>query len=287
MGLFSKEECEFCKQKVGMLSRKKLKNKKYICKECEKNCSAFIEISRFDSEYVKQHFEYMKKQDMLYKQAFETLPKEEKLVTKHQFNGIVFADSIAMFEIITPKSEKKNYKELFRYDQIKDYKIYENLNNQEGGNKYSEIGVEINFYCKEGLSTLGMSEDEKGATHPYLETIKICYGKNVNDKMGLHTVINHLDEIFLREPTFKSLGRNIKESFTGTETDRRNIKQGADMLKALGGLAKAKMSGNGDEMENAKLNMKENLMGVVNSASGNRIEYKKIADSVEKRVWGE
>ena len=287
MGLFSKEECEFCKQKVGILSRKKLRDKKYICKECEKNCSAFIEISKFDSEYAKQHMEYMKKQDLLYKKEFETLSKEEKVSAMYQFEGLVFADSIAMFEIVTPKAKKKNYKELFRYDQIKDYQIYKVANSQEGGKKYSEIGVKIDFYCREGISTLGMSEDEKGASHPYLETIKICYGKNVNDICSLETVINHLDKIFLREPTFKSVGRSIKESFTGTETEKRNIKQGADMLKALGGLAKAKMSGNEDAMESAKANMKDNLAGVVNSASGNRIEYKKIADSVEKRVWGE
>ena len=61
MGLFSKEECCFCNKKVGMLSRKKLRDKKYICRDCEKNCSAFIDISKFDSEYAKQHFEYMKK----------------------------------------------------------------------------------------------------------------------------------------------------------------------------------------------------------------------------------
>ena len=35
------------------------------------------------------------------------------------------------------KTEKKNFKELFRYDQIKDYEIYSSLNNQEGGKKYS------------------------------------------------------------------------------------------------------------------------------------------------------
>lgn len=133
MGLFSKEECCFCNQNVGILSRKKIRDKKYICKDCEKNCSAFIDVSKFDSEYIKQHFEYMKKQDKLYKQEFEPLSKEEKLRTFYQFNGIVFADSIAMFEVITPKTEKKNYKELFRYDQIKDYDIYTVLNNTENG----------------------------------------------------------------------------------------------------------------------------------------------------------
>ena len=285
MGLFSKEECCFCNQKVGMLSRKKLRDKKYICKECEKNCSAFIDISKFDSKYAKQHFEYMKKQDKLYKREFESIPKEEKIFTEYQFNGLVFADSIAMFEVITSKTEKKNYKELFRYDQIKDYDIYTVLNNQEGGKKYSEIGVKIDFYCKEGINSVGMTEQEKAMAHPYVETIKIYFGKNVNNDLGVTNAINHLDEIFLREPRYKTLGRSIKESFTGTESERRNIKQGADTLKALGGLAKAKLSGNEDALENAKSNMKDSIMGAANLVSGNRIKYKEIADATEKRAW--
>ena len=287
MGLFSKEECCFCNKKVGMLSRKKLRDKKYICRDCEKNCSAFIDISKFDSEYAKQHFEYMKKQDILYKQAFEPLSKEEKLRTFYQFSGIVFADSIAMFEVITPKTEKKNFKELSRYDQIKDYEIYSSLNNQEGGKKYSEVGVQINLYCKNGIDSVGMTEQEKAMAHPYVKTIKICYGKNVNSDLCVKDPINHLDEIFLREPRFKSFARGIKESFTGTETERRNMKQSVDAIKALGGLAKAKLSGDESSMEAAKANMKDTIVSTVNLASGNRLKYKEIADSVEKRVWNE
>ena len=68
--LFSKQECSFCSNKVGALSRKKLHDGNYICKECEKNCSAFIDPARFDTEYIKYHMEYMKKQDVLYKKEF-------------------------------------------------------------------------------------------------------------------------------------------------------------------------------------------------------------------------
>lgn len=285
MGLFSKEECCFCNQKVGMLSRKKLRDKKYICKDCEKNCSAFIDISKFDSEYVKQHFEYMKKQDELYKKEFASIPKEEKISAEYQFNGLVFADSIAMFEVITSKTEKKNHKELFRYNQIKDYDIYTVLNNQEGGKKYSEVGVKIDFYCKEGINSVGMTEQEKAMAHPYIETVKIYYGKNVDNDLGVATAINHLDEIFLREPRYKTLGRDIKEAFIGTESERRNLKQGVDALKALGGLAKAKLSGDEEGLESAKANMKNTIESTVNLASGNRLKYKEIADAAEKRAW--
>ena len=76
--LFSKQICEFCGKQVGALSRKKLADKKFICKECEKNCSAFLDPSRFDTEYIKQHMEYMKLQDILYKKEFETLDKKKR-----------------------------------------------------------------------------------------------------------------------------------------------------------------------------------------------------------------
>lgn len=36
MGIFSKEECYFCNKKVGVLTRKKIRDKKYICRDCEK-----------------------------------------------------------------------------------------------------------------------------------------------------------------------------------------------------------------------------------------------------------
>lgn len=61
--LFSKQKCAFCDKEVGALNRKKLHDGNYICKECEKNCSAFIDPARFDTEYIRQHMEYMKKQD--------------------------------------------------------------------------------------------------------------------------------------------------------------------------------------------------------------------------------
>ena len=76
--------------------------------------------------------------------------------------------------------------------------------------KYSEVGVQINLYCKNGIDSVGMTEQEKAMAHPYVKTIKICYGKNVNSDLCVKDPINHLDEIFLREPRFKSFARGIK-----------------------------------------------------------------------------
>lgn len=66
---------------------------------------------------------------------FEPLDKSKKeKIIGEAFHGIVFADEIAMFEVIDPKAEKRNYKELFRYDQIRNYKVYVVENTGEGKN---------------------------------------------------------------------------------------------------------------------------------------------------------
>ena len=53
--LFSKQTCAFCGSQVGAMSRKKMQDKNFICKECQKNCSAFIEPSAFNTEFLKNH----------------------------------------------------------------------------------------------------------------------------------------------------------------------------------------------------------------------------------------
>lgn len=63
------------------------------------------------------------------------------------------------------------------------------------------------------------------------------------------------------------------------------MQQGVDALKALGELAKAKLSGDESELESAKTSIKNNLEDIANSATENRAKYKEIADVAEKRVW--
>ena len=63
------------------------------------------------------------------------------------------------------------------------------------------------------------------------------------------------------------------------------MQQGVDALKALGELAKAKLSGDESELESAKTSIKNTLEDIANSATENRAKYKEIADVTEKRVW--
>ena len=65
------------------------------------------------------------------------------------------------------------------------------------------------------------------------------------------------------------------------------MKQSVAAIKAHGGLAKAKLSGDESSMEAAKANMKDTIVSTVNLASGNRLKYKEKADSAEIRVCNE
>ena len=56
------------------------------------------------------------------------------------------------------------------------------------------------------------------------------------------------------------------------------MQQGVDALKALGELAKAKLSGDESELESAKTSIKNTLEDIANSATENRAKYKEIAD---------
>ena len=284
--LFSKQTCCFCEKQVGALSRKKLKDKNYICKECEKNCSAFIDPARFDTEYIKEHIEYMKKQDILYKKEFETLDKKKReRFVREGYYGLEFADDIAMFEVIDPKAKKRNFKELFRYDQIKDYEIYSKLNNSTGDNqkKYSEVGIKIKMNCKIGMDAVGNSEIENKLSHPYVEELNIICARNTDIDTDGTLAISHLNKIFGRASG--TVFGSIKESFVGTGHERQGFKAGVDAVKAFGSLAKSKMTGNEDDAEKAKEKLEQAAESGMAYMSENRTKYTKIADEAEKRAW--
>ena len=43
---FGKQTCAFCGKEVGMMSRDKIKNDEFICSDCKRTCSRFIQVYR-------------------------------------------------------------------------------------------------------------------------------------------------------------------------------------------------------------------------------------------------
>lgn len=282
MGLFSKEECSFCNNKVGFLSRKKLVNNEgYICKECEKKCSCLINVGRFTKEQIVEHIKYMEDQDKIFKEAFETINKNEKERFVCVETGVEFADEIAMFRYLSPAANKKVYKELFRYDQIKSYEPYTIANsNSQSGKKYSEVGVKIKLNCSWDPSEKQFANNR--SYHPYVEEIIVPRHKNVDDYSS-DPMIDYLDKLFGRYED-NSLVGGIKSKFVGTNKERQQMKMASEGLKTLGSLAKAKITGKDSDSQKAKENMNTLKDDALDLATGNRATYTKVANNAENKI---
>ena len=284
MGLFSKEDCAFCDNKVGFLGRKKLVNGEgYICKECEKKCSSLINVGRFTKKDIEEHMQYMERQDKLYNEAFEPIDKKNKERFMCVETGVEFADEIAMFRFVSPAANKKVYKELFRYDQIKNYEPYTVANtNSQGGRKYSEVGIVIylyNSWTPDAKQFVG-----NRSYHPYVEEIKVPRHKNVDDFLN-DPMMKYLDKLFGRYEDTSLVG-GIKSSLIGTNKERQQMKVAAEGLKALGSLAKSKMTKDADDEENAKAKMEALKNDAADLVTGNRTTYTRIANDVEDQILG-
>ena len=284
--LFSKQTCELCGKEVGALGRTKLKDGLYICKDCKKDTSAFFKAENYTLEQVKKHIEYMKKQNELYEKEFATLPKDKIFRSVHQgYYGVAFADDLGMFEIILPETSKRNYKELFRYDQIKDYEVYgkENISTEPGTKKYAETGLLIKMNCAIDLGNVSSSEEARQRMHPYAFEFVLPVDKNTDNKNG-GPAKNHLNKIFGRAD--ETLFGSIKESFTGTKHQQAGFKAAGDALGALGSYMKSQSSGSEEDKAAAQEKINAALESGMDYLSENRSQYAKVADEVERRTIG-
>ena len=282
MGLFSnlfgKKECSFCGNQVGVFKRDALVNKEgYICKECSKKCSCLVNLGRFTKSELEEHMKYMEQQNELYEKAF--LPIQDKEKFKCVETGIEFANEIAMFAYVSPAANKKTYKELFRYDQIKSYEPYTINNNNQGGKKYSEVGVKIKLNCSFDPSDKQFANNR--SYHPYVEEITIPRHKNV-DEFSNDPLIKYLDKLFGKYEDTSLVG-SIKSKLIGTNKERQQMKVASEGLKALGGLAKSKITGKEEDSVKAKEKTEQFKNDALDMATGNRASYTKTANEIEKK----
>lgn len=251
--LFSKQACAICGKEVGALSRTKLKDGNYICGDCRKNASRLFRLGYHDLEATKKHLAYMEKANELYEKEFAPLIDKDEVDYCHHHGSykIGFADSIGMFEYISPEMNKSNKKELFRYDQIDSFGPYYDLNSGsgEGQKKYKEYGVLIKMRCAEDFAKMNASDAEKADMHPYALEIKIPIQHNVDTPSGGDRIYGHLAAIF---------GTNNSSA----------VKMANGVASMLLGSTAGSMIPAGD------------------FSGENRKKYKKLADDVEKRALG-
>ena len=164
--------------------------------------------------------------------------------------------------------------ELSRYDQIQSYEPYYENATSNDGKKYSEVGLVLKLNCsRPKFGEAAGSVTGKGARnfHPYVHEIKVPTAKNV-DSFSHVGLKDHLDKIFGTYEDNSVVG-GIKSSFVGTNKERQQMKVATEGIKALGNLAKAKITGNEEDAEDY--------------ATGNRVSLGKVANSVEDKILGE
>lgn len=276
--LFGKQKCSFCGNEVSVLKRDSLINKEgYICKECLRKCSCLIKPGKFTKEELDNHIKYMEKQNELFEKAFEPAEKTRFMCVE---TGIEFADSLAMFTYISRESKKKIYKELFRYDQIKDYEPYMINNTAQDGKKYKEVGVKIKLNCYFDPSDKQFENNR--SYHPYVYELIIPRHKNV-DEFSNDPMLNYLDKLFGRYEDTSLVG-SIKSSLAGTNKKRQQTKVAVEGIKTLGSLAKTKITNKEEDKEKLENNLDKFKNDSMNLISGNRSTYTKIANEVEDKI---
>ena len=289
MGLFSKEACAICGKEVGALSRTKIQNKEFICNDCDDGCSSFIDLYKLTKDEVVAHIEYMSKFQKLYDEEFiGVVGSNCTYPSNPRDSGIIFADKIGMFRIVTSGAGGRKIPEIFRFDHVAKYEPF--IDYVPGNDKeIKEAGVVLSFL--NSRDTMFGSNNKGLRPHPFVDKdIKIVLMKSPREKEiatlenMLDHVIGHFNHVFGVNDAKKAL---IQIGLTKDE--KRKVQAGTDMLK--GGIAMikaAKAQQAGEEVDEEAI--KEQLQQAADSAQDAQTSglavYSRAADEAEARAWG-
>jgi len=274
---FGKQVCAFCGQEVGMMKRDKIRNDEFICSDCKRTCSRYIQVYRLTKDELLGHMEYMKRQGKLV-ESMEGL--KARRVPSAGRQGILFYDEAGMFRIYDMDKDHRYAMEMIRYDQVAEYEPYidEAEPDEPGQEKlFGECGVKLTLVG----GTDDLSQMPKGLrAHPYItQEITIC----VNDReknigmMDVNHIIGHFHYIFGVNDNTKGLF-----SFGPTVQQRR---EGA-ALKAMGGMfgAAIKAAKTGEVSEDAAAKVADAMNKVDDAATSGLSKYTRLADEAEAKI---
>lgn len=277
-GTFGKQTCAFCGSEVGMLKRTKIKNKEYICNDCKRTCSRFIQVYRMTKDELLGHMEYMKRQERLYNEVLGDPSRVVPSASSEQ--SIEFYDDFGMFRIRDNDYDGRYTKELFRYDQVAKYEPFCRESEPEEPGKpkvFEECGVIISLVgCNTDLSAM-----PKGLrAHPYI-TDEIEIVVNKRDKhigeLDVAHIISHFDYIFGVHDDTKGLF-----DFGPTKQQKREGEALKAMTGVFGAAIKAARTGEVSQEDAAKV--AEAMNKVDDAATSGLAEYTRRADAAEAKI---
>ena len=277
-GTFGKQTCAFCGNEVGMLKRTKIKNKEFICNDCKRTCSRFIQVYRMTKDELLGHMEYMKRQEKLYN---EVVGKPSRVVpSASSEQSIEFYDECGMFRIRDDDYDGRYTKELFRYDQVAKYEPFCNESEPEEPGKpkvFDSCGVIITLVG----SDTDQSEVRKGLRpHPYITSeIEVVVNKREKDigMLYVNNIISHFNYIF-------GVGDDTKGLFSFGPTTQQ--KREGEAMKAMGSMlgAAIKAARTGEVPEDAAAQVQDAMNKVDDAATGGLAKYSRLADEAEAKI---
>lgn len=274
---FGKQPCAFCGSEVGMLKRTKIKNKEFICSDCRRSCSRFIEVYRHTKDELLGHMEYMKRQQALY----ESLGRPTVIVPgSGSREAIEFYDQAGMFRIRDLDTDDRYPKEMIRYDQVAHYEPFCNESEPEEAGKpkvFDECGVRITLVGGQ----MDHESQQKGLrAHPYI-TRELEVVVNKDDKrlgmLDVDHIIHHFNSIFGVNDDSQALF-----SFGPTTQQRRQ----GEAFVAMGNLfvAAANAAKNGEVSEADAATVAEAMNKTADAATRGLAQYSRLADEAEAKI---
>ena len=270
---FGKQTCAFCGKEVGMMGRDKIKNDEFICSDCKRTCSRFIQVYRLTKDELLGHMEYMKRQGKLV-ESISALRGYRIPSASRQ--GIIFYDEVGMFRVYNSDKDDKYPMEMIRYDQVAKYEPYliESEPSEPGKEKeFKEGGVKITLVGGQN----DLSQMPKGLrAHPYI-TGEITIQLDKNNMTYVSNIIQKFDTIFGVHDDTKGMF-----SFGPTKQQKRE----GEALKAMGGMFKEaiKAAKTGEVSEDAAAKVADAMNKVDDAATGGLAKYSRLADEAEAKI---
>ena len=284
--IFGKKACAFCGKEVGMMNRTKIKDKEYICSDCDDMCSFHIKKYRFTKDELSGHMEYMKRMDRLFTEYVSDM-KSDLFPSAYSDMAIEFYDEAGLFRIRDRRYEgsgKKKYPtELFRYDTVASYEPYliEDNPSEPGKEKvFKECGIKIKFVGDRDVT----EESRKGLrAHPYItDEVKIVFANSEREKENcgkyIDNAIFHFNYIFGVNDDSKGLF-----NFGMSTKEKRDLKAMTSFAKIAMEAAKAAKDG-GEVSEEKKAEIMEGMHNMEDAQTGGLSVYSRRADELEAKL---
>ena len=282
---FGKQVCTLCGNECGVMHRTKIKGGEFVCNDCKRKCSMFVRLSEMTKEEVSEHIEYMKQQEKLYQTCFADA-RRDTYPSAFRKQAISFADEVGMFEIMDrDTSQRKEYHELFRYDQVLSYEKYvETEKPTEAGKPetFKESGVKIRLVGLQDHIENDQGKAQKGLrAHPYVKReIKVVFHTSESETDYTNGAIAHFNAIF-----------GVHDDENGLFSFGMNKKEKRDFMAAVAGVktamdaVKAAKDGGDSLTDEKKAEIRQNMNAMEDAQTGGLSVYTRRADEAEVKAW--